>query len=811
MNLSNHPRPDQAPGRHRRERLTATLRAHAGALAVGAIFLLLSAFYSVAIPAWEADNELSHFNYVRYLVDRRTLPPADAQVAAPVMADLCRSGEERILAELTHQFRQPPLYYLLGALSTGWIPVDAAGPAAANPFRTWDPSQLGYNFALHNLAQEGPPYADALLALHALRLMSGLLGLLGLVATYLLGLLLFGGRRPLALAMMAINAFIPQYLFASAIVNNDILIAALSAWCLYWCALVMLRAPRLRTLALAGLTAALAILAKYNGVVLLAPVALATLALLRAAWHQPGRQRAAALLRIVLLIAIISVPTVLWLLRNQTLYGQWLGSFATSSGYLSALLGDLSARSAGDFLQASLYAFATFWGQFGWDTLTLPGPILALLAGVSLATMLGIALILLDRRQAAAMRWTVLAALVFTLLVVLQAFIRAGNSLEPRGRYLFPALATFCFLQVAGWQRLLPARYQLTGVRALWIGFLALALATPFMVLRPAYAPPRLTSSAELLPGEQPINAVIGDFAELVAYRVEPQRLTAGEPVEVTLVWRALQATPNNYTLSIHLLDGDTFPRAWVMSHPGHGNYPTSAWQPGAVFRESYTLYWAETPWEKLPSRATFKVALGCPGSPTVEETYLGVVDAQGVALGDAVYFGRIKVVGADEPPGVADGGVAGSAAFGDELALESLEISPEILAPGGAAAIELRLRALRQPGADYTVFTHIVDEQGQQVGGNDQPLTDGYYPSGLWEAGETISHTQHVTLPPFPPDSRYEIHMGLYDPVSGQRLPLLDPAGQRLPDDRLIVTVIETPSYRVFFPMVEVGHEHAQ
>ncbi len=753
VNSSNHQRVDPSSTRQARERLAAVLRAHTGALVVGVIFLLLSVLYNVAIPAWEADNELSHFNYVRYLVDQRTLPRADAQVVTPVMVDACRSGEERIQIELTHQFRQPPLYYLLGALATGWIDADGAGPAAANPFRMWDPNQLGYNFALHNLAQERPPYSGTLLALHALRLMSGLVGLLGLVATYLLGLLLFGGRRPLALAMMAINAFIPQYVFASAIVNNDILIAALSAWCLYWCAVAVLRAPRLRFVLLAGFTAGLAVLAKYNGIVLLAPVTLAALAVLRAAWRQSRRHFVATLLPTALVIAVVSVPAVLWLLRNQTIYGQWLGSFATTSGYIDELLGDLTARSAPDFWEATLYAFSTFWGQFGWDTLILPRSILVVLAAASLVAMLGIVLLLADRRQPRANRGAVLAAVGFLVLVSLQAFIRAGDSLEPRGRYLFPGLAVICFLLVAGWQRILPERYQLVGLRALWAGFLVLAVATPFMLLRPAYAPPRLASSAELLPGEQPINAAIGGLAELVGYRIEPERISVGEPVEVTLVWRALRATPNNYTLSIHLVDGDNFPRAWVMSHPGRGNYPTSAWQPGDIFRDRYTLYWADTPWDKLPSMARLKVALFCPGSATVNETYLETVDAQGNALGDAVYFGRAKAAAPDEQTAAVieptDGHV-----FGDEIALVSL-------------------------------------------------TTSKYNP--------VLPGDVTLTIPLLAPDSRYEIQVGLYDPVSGRRLPLLDPVGQRLQDDRMVAAVIETPKYRALFPVVEVGYEHSQ
>lgn len=805
MNSSTVRKIDPAAPQSPRKRLAATLRAHAGALAIGALFLLLSVAYNAAIPAWEADNELSHFNYVRYLVDQRTLPRADGnqQVAGPIMTDVCRSGEERILAELTHQFRQPPLYYLLGALATGWIETETTGPAAANPFRMWDPYQLGYNFALHDPAREGPPYTGTLLALHALRLFSGLLGLLGLAATYLLGLLLFDGRRPLAVAMMAVNAFIPQYLFASAIVNNDILIAALSAWCIYWCATVALRAPRLRYLLLAVISAGLAILTKYNAVVLLAPLALATLLLLANAWRTSRKQFLAKLLWAALLIGVVSIPAALWLGRNQALYGQLLGGYAAADNQIGQLFEGLKARSAPDIWDATSYAFATFWGQFGWDTLTLPPAVIALLAVVSVIAGVGVALMLVDRRRTQRQRAILLAAVLFMALTVLQSYLRAAGSLEPRGRYLFPALAVICFLLVAGWRRVLPDRFELAGVRALWLGLLALSVATPFLVLRPAYAPPRLEASAELLEGEQPLRATLGGFAELIGYRVEPQRLVVGEPVEVTLVWRALAATPDNYTLSIHLLDSDKFPRAWVMTHPGRGNFPTSIWQPGDIFRDRYTLYWADTPWEGLPSLATLKVALLCPGSSTVEEIYLEAADAQGAPLGDAIYFGRIKATDAAQAAAPAPQSTTGYV-FGDELALDSVKMAPEAPVSGQDVAIELRWRVLRQPAADYTLFAHVVAAGGEQVGGNDQPLTDGHYPSGLWEPGEIITHTQRLRLPHFAIDSRHEILIGLYEPMSGQRVPLRNAAGQQPPGDRLAAAEIVMPPYRLYLPVVQ-------
>ena len=804
MNSSSSQQTDLAPAPGRRKRFTATLRSHYGALAIGALFLLLSVLYNVAIPAWEADNELSHFNYVRYLIDRRALPAIDAQVPPPVITDACRSGEERILLELTHQFRQPPLYYLLGAALTFWVETDTNGPAAANPFRMWDPTQLGYNFALHDPAGESLPYRGTLLAVHLLRLLSGLLGLFGLAATYLLGLLLFDGQRLLATAMMAVNAFIPQYVFASAIVNNDILVAVLSTWCVLLCAYVVLCSPRLRLLFLAALTAGLAIMAKYNGVVLLFPVAVAAAAVLVNAWRISRRRFAIVLLQISIAVVLVSISASIWLGRSDVLSDQLAGIYASTEELVDYVTNGGEKPAALSVLSATRYAFLTFWGQFGWDTLTLPSWVIVVLAVVSAASALGVVLVLVGRDQPRRWRLILLAASVFFLLTLLQSYAKAAGSLEPRGRYLFPTFSIIAFLLVAGLSRVLPQRFKQVGVRALWVGLLVLATLTPFFVLAPAYAPPQLEASAALLPGEQPVHAVIGGLAELIGYRVEPQRPVVGDPVEVSLVWRVLDETPNNYTLSIHLLDSDKFPRAWVMSHPGRGNFPTSIWQPGDIFRERYTLYWADTPWEQLPSLATLKVALFCPGSETVQETYLEATDARGATLGDAVYFGRIKVAAAAPP--VAEGPPSTTGyTFDDILALDHILLTPESPRPGQQVTMEMQWRALRQPPADYTVFAHLVDAQGQQVGGNDQPLTDGYYPSGLWEPGEVITHVQRLSVPYSASDGLYQIYVGVYEPVSGQRLPLWDRNRRRVPDDRLLVTAIEAQPYRAFLPVVEI------
>lgn len=793
MNWSSTMPVDGSPQRRRRERLGTTLRTHRGALVVGGVFLLLSLAYNAAVPAWEADNEPSHFNYVRYIVQHRALPTTGTPIDPPVMTDACRSGEEILLAEQTHQFRQPPLYYLLGAAATFWVDADTPGPTAANPFRFSDVNRMQYNFALHDPAREGFPYTGSILALHTLRLLSGMLGLMGLLATYLLGLLLFAGQRPLALAMMAINAFIPQYIYASAIVNNDILVAALGAWCGLLCAYAALRSPRVSTLFLAAVLAGLAITAKYSAIVLLPLVGVTAIAVLAHAWRANRRRLARMVLAMALVVGVAAIPVVVWLGRNKALYDGFLGDYGLVVWYVDYLLVGLPANSAPELWQALQYAFTTFWGQFAWDGLMLPPSWIVLLAVPCCLAAVGVTLYLLDRRQPGQMRWVVFIACLLVAGALLQSFVKAGELLEPRGRYLLPVLSAICFLLVLGLYRVLPSRFRLAGIAVTGGGLLVVAVAVLLFVLRPAYAPPPLEASAELRPGEQPLGVVFGDLAELVGYRVEPQRLAVGEPIGVTLVWKALQETPNNYVLSLHLLDGDKHPRARMISHPGHGAFPTSSWRPGDVFRDTYQLHWADTPWDRLPGAASLSIALLCPGSETLEETYVVAADSQGNTLGDAVHFGRVKI-SAQPPTAKALPAPPPAYTFGAELALEAYQLTPEKPGAGQPLTIEMRWRPLQPPRADYTVFAHLVDAQGTQLAGNDQPLTDGYYPSSLWEPGEVITHTHHLSLPALLPDGAYEIRIGVYEPVSGQRLPARDRADRPQQDDQVRVAAIRVP-----------------
>ncbi len=803
MSWSSDPLPATQAHGAGRKRWRALARDHWAALAIGAVFLLLTLLYNAAIPLWESDNEWSHYQFVRYVALHRSLPMPETQIAVVPTADQCSVPPEGGLTTV-HQFRQPPLYYLLAALAVTGVDLRTDLPLVENPHVHTPQSQGGLNVVVHSEAERFP-YQGTVLAVHRVRLLSGLIGLAGLAAVYLGGLLLFPQRRYLAVAMMAVNAFIPQYVFSSSVVNNDILAGALGAWCAFLCLLYLLRRPSLIVLAAALLVAGLAIMAKYSAIVLL-PLVAATLAIsLARSWRHDRPRFRRRLGQTLLVLGLASIPVALWLGRNWLLHGQLFPAYANvTNRFMQTALVLPSYLQQGrlqDALHAIHFALMTFWGLFGNDNVALPQAIVLALQGVFLLSLAGVGLAIVDRRQPAALRVAAATAIFIVVAAWLVNFVKAAGTAEPRGRYFLPVYAIISFLLVLGIDRVLPARWRVRGAALLPAALLALTVAVPFVLLRPTYAPPPIETSTALRPGEEPANAVFGDFAELLGYRIEPQRIGLYETVEVTLVWRALHETSNNYTVGVHLLDGANVSHNRQTRFPGNGNLATSLWQEGDVFRDTYRVGLGPDARASLPSLGRIKVAMYC--HALEEDRQLDVTNAEGDSLGDAVYLGRIKLAGDNTSQPASQPALF---TFGDELALEQFSLTPPVFPFGRELDITLPWRALKQPAHDYTVFAHLVDGGGATVAAYDLPLTGGYYPSSLWEAGEQVTHIHRFPIASTLLAGRYTLRMGLYDPETGARLPVFDAAGVEQPEGVLLLGTIEAPGNFAFVPNIWLG-----
>jgi hypothetical protein len=97
----------------------------------------------------------------------------------------------------------------------------------------------------------------------------------------------------------------------------------------------------------------------------------------------------------------------------------------------------------------------------------------------------------------------------------------------------------------------------------------------------------------------------------------------------------------------------------------------------------------------------------------------------------------------------------------------------PMTLQPGDALALSLLWESLRPVDYDYQVFVHFLDRDGNKVAQRDGQPVQWLRPTSTWQPGERIVDHYGLLLPDSTPTGRYTIAVGLYDPVTGQRLPV--------------------------------------
>jgi hypothetical protein len=75
----------------------------------------------------------------------------------------------------------------------------------------------------------------------------------------------------------------------------------------------------------------------------------------------------------------------------------------------------------------------------------------------------------------------------------------------------------------------------------------------------------------------------------------------------------------------------------------------------------------------------------------------------------------------------------------------------------------------------DYTLFLHLLDEEGQIWGQKDSQPLDGFYPTSFWDVGELVEDEHELMVDPNAPEGDYKLVAGLYYLPTGERLTLPD------------------------------------
>lgn len=708
---------------------------------------------SFRLPAHATPNELLNYEYVAVMRQIHGLP-----------------NRGLVDSEVRYtEWHQPPVYFTFAAMVGLPIPVPRSPVNPPPPIEVQEnPFYLSTPHGNLNPVVHITPQTTPLLYLS--RLAAALMGMVGVATLYRAGAQIYAPW--VGLLMAALLAFQPGYVHLSGSVNNDMPLTAVAAVVLSYAALLVHRQasrpqppPRYATYFVLGLLGALAILTKANGVFVLAFLGLTLLSSLLIYRRWTLTLVYAGSLALGLLPLWVG-----WLALNTIRMRDTLGL----SGSLP--VGRVLALSPLDFvhLQPFLPAiWRSFWLDWSAGDVGYGPDWLYLFWLVALvAALLGWLRPNPTPGGRSGLFVTLLVVAGFLSISYLYFAVKAltvkeAGYLVPEGRWWLPAMPALAWLAAVGYSRWWSPRRQEAAC--------LIASAVPVVFLYglllfhlPALYPQAERLAAQVIPSIEPGDLIYNGALALSG--VELEELIVGRPATATLIWEALQPIDRDYTVSTQLLAlaaGGWQKLAEHNSYPGQGLNPTRGWMPGIV-RDRLTM-----------------VPAGDLNGPTE------------VALAVWVYDGERPAVARrdDQPvePPLAARTTARPAnpvtipettmvpvSFGPAITLRYVSVEPA----AGGPVVDLYWEAGGEPGADYTIFVHLLDAAGNLVAQADGPPNGGLSPTRIWRAGDVI-YDRHQFAPgvTMPPGGR--LLVGVYQPETGERLPATQ-AGQTLPDNAL-------------------------
>ena len=237
------------------------------------------------------------------------------------------------------------------------------------------------------------------------------------------------------------------------------------------------------------------------------------------------------------------------------------------------------------------------------------------------------------------------------------------------------------------------------------------------------------------------------------------------------LHWRAERRLTADVEMFVQVLDRHGEFIAGVHDWPLRGAYRARAWGPGVTIPLSYNL--------PIPGDAP-------PGPYRIVAGVFDLLRRSRIALSDGGDYATVGTFKIPLPPSDSVPDHPLHAEFGEVIELSGYTLSASV---EGVVQIELFWRAKETPGADYTVFVHVVDENGNIVAQSDSAPLNGQYPTSIWSPGESIVEERTIAAPA----GEYRVFVGLYrlDTLERVRVVL---NGEHLEDGRVPLGTVHLP-----------------
>ena len=718
-----------------------------------AIYLVLVSLYTLKTPPLESPDAYYHFGVIEHMARTGQHPP--------------RENPEDYA--WTHAVFHAPFYYMVSGLAISAIDTsDFPQQWPRNPH-----ARIGLPHSLNNhnfVSIMTQPWTQSYLAVYVVRAISILCGAVTLASIFMIARLLVPGKLLFAGLSGAFVLFNPQFLYISAVINNDNMVVALSLVSLALMIYMVKYRYSWQLVLMLSIVMALGTISKVNAMPLYPVIGFA---LLYIVWRDK-----LGFWRLVQWVGIISV--VWFALAGWWFAWNWLtlGDF-TATERLAEVAGGASGVPTGlDALWDEFVGvYYSFWGLFGWFNIIAPQQFYDYVSLILAVGLLGLAWALLRHPANRDNRVIVALLLAHALLVFIGLWRFRGMVQAAQGRMLFSFLAVVACGLAYG---LLTYRFRLIPI--VLIGGLALpALLFPFTLLDPAFRKPaqldEIPDSANLVDvrfGPVVLRGydIDDDPVDYWEYQTPADR----DLVEITLYWQPIERTDIPLSMFVQVYAPDDSPGSdfapvevgKVDSYPGRGMMRTDTWDTGYVYADTYYLElqgdFALTPYEPR-----FRVGLRDNETDTyIQATTIGGDPIPPVVPRGGTVFSRERPC--EALPNLAQPLAVG---FQDLATLQGYTLATTETQPGVNFDLRLLWQIENTTPDDFAVFVQLIDPNQPEilVGSGDAAPRSNWYPTSAWVPGVCFTDRYTVRVSPDAEPGEYRLYVGLYHIADGWRL----------------------------------------
>ena len=279
----------------------------------------------------------------------------------------------------------------------------------------------------------------------------------------------------------------------------------------------------------------------------------------------------------------------------------------------------------------------------------------------------------------------------------------------------------------------------------------------------------RVTSTDfEARPAQVKLQINYSDQAMLLGYDLPSVEVASDSEIPLTLYWKAIQPTPVNYSVFVHLVRPPE--HMWGQDDRlNPADFPMTRWPADKYVRDRHRL-------AALPGTppGEYEIEVGLYRQDTGGR--LLAIGPEGASSGVRLPT-KVRVLPPKSPPAVESLAMEhrNDVPFGDAFTLLGWSLNDERFRPPDFAHLTLYWRAERHVPDDLTFTVVLLDEADGLVNELRGPV-DGFYPTSDWQPGEIVRDQYAFWLAEGTPRGWYRLELR----VMGQLLPLVEIKIQR-------------------------------